>query len=94
MSLNESVIEEATLEWFEGLDYACTNGLLIAPGEPSAEREAFGEVVLVGRLRKAIRRPNPSVPEDTATKSSPRRLAFPHSVESRLSQNAAGRGAS
>ena len=28
----------------------------IAPGEPDAERESFGDVVLVGRLRDAIDR--------------------------------------
>jgi type I restriction enzyme, R subunit len=62
--LNESIVEDATLEWFEGLGYACTNGLLIAPGEPAAERVSFGEVVLVARLREAIRRLNVSIPEE------------------------------
>ena len=63
MSINESTVEAATLEWFEGLGYACKNGLLIAPGEPAAERVSFGEVVLVGRLREAIWRLNPAMPE-------------------------------
>lgn len=58
MSLNEFIIEEATLEWFEGQGYACKNGLLIAPGEPSAERDSFGDVALVGRFREAIWRLN------------------------------------
>ena len=64
MSLNESVIENVALDWFEGLGYACTNGLLIAPGEVGAERDSFGDVGLVGRLREAIRRLNPSIPDD------------------------------
>ena len=64
MSLNESTVEAATLEWFEGLGYACKNGLLIAPGEPAAERVSFGEVVLVGRLREAIWRLNAAIPEE------------------------------
>jgi type I restriction enzyme R subunit len=64
MSLNESVIEEATLEWFEGLGYACKNGLLIAPAEPAAERESFGDVVLLSRLRAAIWQLNPLIPDD------------------------------
>ena len=63
-NLNESVVEAATLEWFEGLGYACANGLLIAPGEPAAERDSFGEVVLVARLREAIWRLNPAIPDD------------------------------
>jgi len=37
------------------LDYAVGHGPDIAPGEPAAERGSFGEVVLVGRLREAIR---------------------------------------
>jgi type I restriction enzyme R subunit len=36
----------------------------LAPGEPAAERDSFSEVVLVGRLREAIRRLNPAIPED------------------------------
>ncbi len=36
----------------------------LAPGEPAAERDSFGEVVLVGRLREAIRRLNPAIPEE------------------------------
>ena len=52
--LNEATIEAATLESFEGLGYASKNSLLIAPGEPAAEHDSFGEVALVGRLREAI----------------------------------------
>ena len=64
MSLNESIVEEAALEWFGELGYAIGHGPHIAPGEPAAERDSFGEVVLVGRLRDAIRRLNPGIPED------------------------------
>jgi type I restriction enzyme, R subunit len=63
VSLNESIVKAATLESFEGLGHACTNGLPIAPGEPAAERDSFGEVVLVGRLREAIWQLNPAVPD-------------------------------
>jgi type I restriction enzyme, R subunit len=62
--LNESIVEDATLEWFGELGYSCTNGLRIAPGEPAAERVSFGEVVLVSRLSEAIRRLNVSIPEE------------------------------
>jgi len=64
MSLNESIVEDAALEWFGELGYAVGHGPHLAPGEPAAERDSFGEVVLVGRLREAIRRLNPSIPED------------------------------
>ena len=62
MSLNESIVEDAALEWFGELGYAVGHGPQLAPGEPAAERESFGEVVLVGRLREAIRRLNPAIP--------------------------------
>ncbi len=62
--LNESIVEEAALSWFESLGYAIAHGPHLAPGEPAAERDSFGEVVLVGRLRDAIWRLNPAIPED------------------------------
>ncbi len=64
MSLNESIVEDAALEWFEELGYAVGHGPHLAPGEPAAERDSFGEVVLAGRLREAIRRLNPAIPEE------------------------------
>jgi len=74
MSLNESVVEDAALEWFGKLGYAVGHGPHLAPDEPAAEREpersgdsrrqSFGEVLLVGRLREAIRRLNPAIPEE------------------------------
>jgi type I restriction enzyme R subunit len=62
--LNESTVEEAALDWFAELGYALAHGPHIAPGEPAAERQSFGEVVLAGRLREAIRRLNPAIPEE------------------------------
>ena len=87
MSLNESIVEDAALEWFllrrllrqgyegqEGfggqvgeLGYAVGHGPHLAPGEPAAERDSFGEVVLVGRLREAIRRLKPAIPEEASS---------------------------
>ncbi len=63
-ALNESDVEEAALEWFGELGYAVVHGPQIAPGEPAAERESFGDVVLVGRLREAIHRLNPAMPQE------------------------------
>jgi len=74
MSLNESIVEEAALEWFGELGYAVGHGPQLAPGEHAGgtltpalsqgERESYREVVLVGRLREAIRRLNPAIPEE------------------------------
>jgi len=64
MAVNESVIEDATLEWFAELGYAIGHGPHIAPGEMAAERGSFADVVLAGRLRDAIWRLNPAIPEE------------------------------
>ncbi|MDY0280612.1 MAG: type I restriction endonuclease subunit R [Salinivirgaceae bacterium] len=64
MTISESLIEEATLQWFGELGYAALHGPMLAPGELSAERDSFGDVLLVGRLREAIRRLNPAMPEE------------------------------
>jgi len=64
MPLKESTVEDAALAWFGELSYAVGHGPRMAPGEPGAERDSFGEVVLVGRLREALRRLNPTIPEE------------------------------
>ena len=75
MSLNESIVEDAALEWFGELGYAVGHGPHLAPGEPATERDSFGEVVLVGRLREAVRRLNPAIPgEARATIRQSRRV--------------------
>jgi type I restriction enzyme, R subunit len=63
-TLNESSVEEAALSWFSELGYAVTHAPHLAPGEIAAERKSFTDVVLVGRLRDAIARLNPSIPSD------------------------------
>ena len=68
MSLNESIVEEAALEWFDVLGYSIGHGPHLAPGEPAAERNSFGELVLAGRLREAIRRLNLAIPEEAREK--------------------------
>jgi type I restriction enzyme R subunit len=64
VSLNESIVEDAALAWFGELGYAVGHGPHLAPGEAAAERDSFGDVVLVGRLRQAIHRLNPLIPEE------------------------------
>ena len=60
MSLNESIVEDAALTGVGELGYAVGHGPNLAPGEPAAERDWFGEEVLVGRMRRAIQRMNPA----------------------------------
>ena len=64
MKVAESTVEEAALSWFRELGYGIGHGPHLAPGELAAERDSFGDVV-VGRLREAIRRLNPSIQSRT-----------------------------
>jgi type I restriction enzyme R subunit len=63
-SLNESVVEEATLDWFAELGYETRHGPEIAPDTPGAERTSYADVVLVDRLHSALARLNPAVPAE------------------------------
>ncbi len=69
MSLNESIVEDAALEWFGELGYAVGHGPHLAPGEPVAERGSYGEVVLAGRLREAIPLKQPEISRRTFSRS-------------------------
>ena len=50
----ESVVEQAALAWLESAGWQVKNGAEIAPGEPAAERDDYGQVVLAQRLRDAL----------------------------------------
>ena len=86
MSLTESIVEDAALTWFGELGYAVGHGPQMAPGEPAAERDSFGEVVQsrVARTltpalsqgekeeeREAIRRLNPALIESSFSTTMP-----------------------
>ena len=58
-TFTESTIEETALNWFKDLGYAIVYGGDIAPDESAAERENYGEVILAGRLKDALKRINP-----------------------------------
>jgi len=60
----ESTLEEAALSWFADLDYGVAHGEEIAPEGRLAERDSFAHVLLIQRLRDAIDRLNPTIPEE------------------------------
>lgn len=61
----ESDLENAVLEWLEELGYSIAFGPDIASDGGSPERESYKDIVLVGRLRDAIAKINPSIPQET-----------------------------
>ncbi len=58
MSLTESPIEQAAIEWFWDLGCAIIRGPHLALGGQASARDPLGQVVLVGCLREPIRRLN------------------------------------
>lgn len=58
---NESELENAALEWLEEMDYTIVEGPDIAPNGDYTERESFHDVVLIDRLREALKKINPIV---------------------------------
>ena len=60
--VTESVVEEASLDWFRSLGYSTLYGPEIGPGGATQERTGWDQVVLTGRLREALGRINPDVP--------------------------------
>ncbi|MHA1613660.1 MAG: type I restriction endonuclease subunit R [Candidatus Thorarchaeota archaeon] len=67
----ESIVEEATLEWFQDLGYSVLHGPDIAYGELAAERTAsdYIDVILENRLRQAIAKLNPDLPSEALEES-------------------------
>lgn len=61
---SEEIVENAAVEIIRSLGYAFLDPSLIAPDGDKPERGAYGDVVLEKRLRAAVARLNPAIPED------------------------------
>lgn len=73
---NEDTVELAALEWLSEVGFTTEHGSVIAPDGESPERESFQDVILVDRLRSAIARLNPNLPEE-AREDAPRKILRP-----------------
>lgn len=60
--LSEAQVEQLVLAQLADLGYALATDATIGPDGKAPEREAYADVVLVGRLTTAIERLNPSIP--------------------------------
>ena len=74
--VGEATVESAVLDWLAALGWTVLHGPDIAPDTPAAERADYGEVVLTTRLRSALARLNPDLPDD-ALEDALRRLTRP-----------------
>jgi len=63
-NLNENTLtEQPVIEWLKEMGYDYEFGPNLAPGQVLGEREDFRQVILMGRLKRSIRRLNPDLPE-------------------------------
>ncbi len=60
----ESHVEGAALEWLSGLGYAVLHGPDISPDGTTPERVSYDQVLLTVRLREALGRLNPHLPDE------------------------------
>lgn len=74
----ESHLEEAALEWFEELGYEIVFAPDIAPDGEYPEREDYSDVILNERLKEALNRINPKMPDD-ALEDAFRQITIPQS---------------
>jgi len=58
----ESVVEEAAIDWFKGLDYQYLPGPDIACDGIKPERASYADVILADRLRTVLHAINPNIP--------------------------------
>ncbi len=64
-NFTESEVEDAALAWLAELGYAVLHGPDIGPDGPAPERGSYDQVLLTGRLHKALTRLNPHLPAET-----------------------------
>lgn len=72
--LCESEIEIMAIEELVSIGYTYVAGVDIAPDEPGAERNSYGDILLKGRLERALVKLNPTIPRD-AIDSAVRKLS-------------------
>lgn len=63
--ITENTIEAFAIELLEQLGYQYLYGPEVAPDAAQPERDTFEQVLLMGRLEKAIKKINPLLPRDT-----------------------------
>jgi len=78
--LTEDQLEQQSLAWFREGGWEAVYGLDISPDGDAPERTSYREVVLTGRLMRALARLNPGVPAATLDEALQRILKLDHPV--------------
>jgi len=86
--INEESFEYYILdELLDSLGYKAVKGIDIAPGEPLAERASYGQVLLEGRLKTALHKLNPHLPDPALEDAFRLILNLPHLSASVVANN-------
>ena len=72
--IDEDLVELQGIEWFKELGYQYKDGYQIAPEGSNPERDNFEQTILEDRLRSALIRINPEIPEQTINQAIPKIL--------------------
>jgi type I restriction enzyme R subunit len=67
--INEDQVELQSIDWFQELGYEYRNGYEIAPEGVNPERDDFRQVILEERLKFALIKINPDIPNQTIQNS-------------------------
>ncbi len=80
--ITEDELEQHCLDIFGNLDYRIINGKDIEPEGKNPERKDFQQIVLVDRLKKAIEKINPKIPENAREEAIKRvlRVSSPNQI--------------
>lgn len=62
--ISEEDVENISLDLFRELGYDIIHGPDIAPDGPAPERKSYSDVVLIDRLKRAVDKFNPNIPEE------------------------------
>jgi len=77
--INESTLtEQPVIEWLKEFGYEYAFGPEISPGGERPEREDYRQVVLIGRLRRALERLNPHLPAEAIKQAEEKILEISH----------------
>jgi len=78
-NLNEDTLaEQPVLDWLKELGYEYAFGPDIAPGGAFQEKNDYREVVLESRLKRALRRINPDIPEEKLSQVADQIIKYNH----------------
>lgn len=78
-NLNEDTLaEQPVIDWLRELGYETMFSPDLAPGGAFMERNDYHEVVLEGRLRRALKRINPNIPDEALDEVAKKIIKYEH----------------